>query len=197
MLEQIGQTPRETAELVYFDQWHEDWQIPNAEWIISRLETLRATPWIWDVAHVHPSWLPILAVWLHADAYIAGIYNEEYERRIILGAAIPNRLRGKPGAIDRFAVAAQFLWDFRYVFDGIRVSGIDLFLTPSVGAGQTDREWQRYVTRVCTAFVPLWIQIGQIFIAQRFSHETRIVAGYEAHDWEITADGLSTTINLL
>ena len=192
------QTPRETAELLLFGQWHTDWMVPFAEWLVTELEAIRAPAWIFDVANVNPSWLPILAVIFHADAYIAGIYNVEYERRTILEAAYINRFRGKPAAMDALAEGANFLWESSYIFDGVRVSGMDLYVTPSVGSDQSNADWQRYVTRVSNALLPLWVQVNMVFIAQQFGHTTRIAADYASLEWTIAADGgLVTTISLL
>ena len=193
-----GQTIEETAELLLYGQWHEDWQVPFAEWCVARLEELRAPAWIFDVANVNASWLPILAVLLHADAYIAGIYDEEYERRVLLEASLMNRYRGRPAAIDCLALGANFLWEFKYLFTGVRVTGIDLFITPSIGADQGNPEWQAYVTRVVNALLPLWVRVNQVFIAQRFEVETRVGADYLALDWFPDGQGgLVTNFSLL
>lgn len=192
-----AQTPAETAELLLYGVDHEDWELPFAIWCIEQLERLRATPWILDVDNVHPSWLPMLAVIFHADAYIAGIYDVEFERRVIKEAANLNLYRGKPLAVDCFAMAANFLWDFRYTFEGVRVSGLQLFVTPSIGADQSNVNWQDYVSRVVNALLPLWLRVNQVFIAQRFEHTTRLAAGYTALDWRETATGLQTTFSLL
>lgn len=195
---QPSQTSAETADLLLYGQQHEDWLVPFAEWCVKRLDALRATPWIFDVANVHPSWLPVLAVLLHADAYIAGVYDEEYERRVILESSNMNRYRGKPHAVDCLALAAQFLWDFQYTFDGVRVSGVNLFITPSVGANQSNAQWQAYVTRVCNALLPLGLPVNSVAIAQRFEHTTRLAADYESLDWEVTdSGGLTTSFSLL
>ena len=191
------QTLAETAELLLYGQWHEDWQVPLAEWFLWWLEMLKETAWIFDVENVDPSWLPVLAVLFHADAYVAGIYDVEYERRTILEAAYLNRLRGKPAAIDHFAQLAGFEIYSEYTFNGVRVSGVDLYVTPSVGSNQSDAEWQAYVSKVCTALMKIWLDINRVIIAQRFAHETRFAADYAAFDWVPTPQGIEVTYSLL
>ena len=191
-------TPREQAELLLYGVEHEDWMLPFAERPITELTRFRSAPWIFDVANVNPSWLPVLAVLLHSDAYIAGIYSVDYERRVILEASNINRYRGKPAAMDCFAIGANFEWDFKYLFEGVRVSGVDIFVTPSIGADQANPEWQAYVSRVANGILPLWVRVNQVFIAQRFRHTTRVAADYLALDWTPTAEGgLQTTFSLL
>ena len=192
------QTPAETAELLLYGQWHEDWQVPFAEWCVRRLAALRAAAWILDVDHVDPSWLPGLALLFHADAYIAGVYDVEYERRTIKESAYLNALRGKPGAINHFSEGAGFGWNYEYTFEGNRVSGVNLFVTPSVGANQTNEQWQLYVTRVCNALLPLWIRVNTVTIAQQFRHATEVAAGYQSYEWEATdTQGITTAYSLL
>ena len=178
-------TPAAEAALLKADQFTPDWERSLDETAI-KWARLLVPPNPHDIDEVDESWLPFMAVYYNAIAF-SDLLGEEFQRRSIKEGVFLNTWAGWPASVDRFARDAEFAYTFTYNFGGTpnRRTSLDLYITPSSFSQQSASAYQDYVARVVDQLLPVLISVNAVHIAQQFSGDVRINAGWIQRDFEV------------
>lgn len=168
-------TDADERRWLLYGQYTAPWQEGLVEAIIKWGE-LENLPGPEDVDHVHPSWLPLLAITHRALTYTT-IFGEEYERRAIKSAPFYNRWAGYWASMDRFAEDAEFTYeyaflrwarDFRtnpaYTAEGM-IEGVNIYVTKSLSFPLSNADYVAYLTRTIPLLMPYYFRVVNVFIA--------------------------------